>query len=524
MPSSSRSTRAQSIGLIHGLGLFSVTLLALVLRLPADRDRFFWGDEAWRAYFLYNTDSVADIPAMSHRISSWLQLSEYAFGKIGILLFGDLSLSLLVWPMIWGVLAVLGAYHLLTRFCGRPQALVGSLLIAIGPGFILHSREFKPYALDLALTFWALIMASGPESRPWSRRHDILLLSSLSIFAVSSLIFVFVFPPIIVYRLYQSKAIRWLDLARYSIPGWLFLGNYFLFLRAQNLSRSEGFGPFTRLQLNRVGNLSHILDAAATSIPTFIVLGWLVCLISYFFVMPAISAHRGDGVAILLLGPFIAQSILSMLGKYPMFMRPSTYLFGLMIIGLVYGFDGLRRFLASRFRTRRHQFFFAALVFGFTTFSVWATGPPWSRLMVASAHPEDPGKRSFQLLASLYKPGDKIKFGFGYEFIFLVHKEDAFKDIPKLMAIGPRKLRRLHRLGDRSADQLCNSFQTMSQDLLEGDRVWILSRRIQPYQQVLKSLGKLELLIAERRQGLMLLSLEKLPATLDCPEWKPKPR
>ena len=496
--------------------LLLVLGLALYARVPGLLADFFWLDEAHRAWNVVRSDNLADVLRLAGKESTvFLMISEWAIGRLGLLIFGQTELAFRVWPVLFSLLAVTGAFLFVRRLAGTAAAFVAAFAIAVGHDFILHSREFKPFALDLALAIWAIYVAVA--FRAWQRRHDILSMLLMTLYALSSISFVFVYPAVLAYRVLHRKHRAWNRLALMAVPGIVFLAVYWFWLRPQ--AASAAITNFWAGQtIDNAEGLRFALGAGLHYIGRYFLFGWVVAWIFYLGVAPVMSIiGRRDGVWLLLLTPLAVQIVVSALGMYPLFNRPSYYLYGIMVLAFGYGAGTLIQSVQARGLAMLSRALAVGLVTATIGYSVYAGVIP-DQLRNLHRYPHAGGKKAFSRLVKHMQPGDVVSINYGAFRTFLFHREKLERRSPALARSAPDAI----RLGvmDRNVKKLCASFKRKNGDLPAGQRVWLLTTHVRgaakSYRYLLRRVGKLKTLYETRRASLMLLRLDRPVAALDC--------
>ena len=216
------------------VSLCLILLLAFYARFPAIPVPYLWHDEAWRADLIVAAPSPQAAVTYAAHERLFIQFSEWVFGWCGLFLLGQTTMAFRIWPLLFAMFGLIGIYLLVATISSRYAALLATLFIGIGAGFVQHAREFKPYALDLALTVWTLY-AVASVSREQRKNTKIFLAILLHLFALFSLVFVFIFPAVLVAR-FRSLKFRWgRDLVFLFSSFSVFVVMYFCFLKPQQV-------------------------------------------------------------------------------------------------------------------------------------------------------------------------------------------------------------------------------------------------------------------------------------------------
>lgn len=494
------------------LGLFGVMLIvALYVRWPQVPERYLWHDEAWRAEVIFMTASPQAAIEYAAKERLIVQLSEWLLGKVGLFLFGKTALAFRIWPLLFAMIGLVGVFFFVSSVASPSTALLATFLIGTGQGFIQHSREFKPYALDLALTAWTLYaLVRVPYGK--QQRNDVFLCVLLHLFAFSSLVFAFVFPAVVLERLRRRKFSSRFEWFTLISPPVVFLLLFVLFLRPQQLVGLHNF--WQHYYANSLANLQFL----ALALPKFLYLfipGWIGAFVSFFVFFPLLAIRNRDRLGLLLLTPFFVQLIMSALGWYPMLERPSYYLYGLIVIAFALVMSAGIRWLARYWPTYQDRIETGVMLalIGYLVL----TGSVTQRVSQGMQWPSRQGREVFAILAQEFRPGDHLRLGYGSYFTFLFYKDLAFSSNPALLAQKPQ---RTGALIDRSSKSLCASLKGRSADILVGERVFFVSTHVgnahKHYREVLPKIGKMSILVGELQQSLILLEVTQPPQTLQC--------
>ncbi len=494
------------------LGLFGVVLIAaLYVRWPHVPERYLWLDESWRAELIFTTASPQAAIEYAAKERLIIQLPEWVLGKVGLSLFGKSALAFRIWPLLFAMIGLVGVFLFVSTVASPSAALLATFLIGCGQGFIQHSREFKPYALDFALTVWTFYaLVRVPYGK--QKRNNVFLCVLLHLFALSSLVFTFVFPAVVLERISRRRCPSRFEWFTFISPPVVFLLLFVLFLSPQQLT--ELHNSWQHYYANSLANLQFLALALPKSLSLFIP-GWIGAFLSFFVFFPLLAIWNRDRLGLLLLTPFFVQLIMSILGRYPMFERPSYYLYGLMVIAFALVVSAGIRWLVRHwppYQDRSETGVILALIG-----SLLLTGSVSQHASRGMQWPSRQGREVFEILAQEFRPGDHLRLGYGAYFTFLFYKDLAFSSNPALLA---QKLQRNDALNDRSSADLCASLKERSADITVGDRVLFVSTHVgnahKHYREVLPRIGKMSILVGELQQSLILLEVTKPPQTLLC--------
>ncbi len=492
-----------------------VLSVGIYARLPTSPFPYLWLDEAHRAYHILSNDSLQSLLASARTQANVFVLpNELVLGRLGLALFGVSELAFRLWPFLYGVAGIVAAFLLLRRL-GLPVAgLLAALLIAIGPDFILHAREFKPYAMDLALALWSLCAAVGLSAS--RRRNDILLAGILCVCALSTVTFAFVFPAVAVYRVWVQRRRGPGDLALLAVPAALFAA--MLFFLARPMLASTGILDFwASYYPSSLDSIRRSVTEHSLYVRGYFVLGAPAAWLAYLVGVPLITLKRRDGMGLLLVGPFIVHALASALGLYPLFQRPSYYLYGLMVVGFAYTVGGLLEIVARRFPPPASIAASALCVAAVVGYAIYADVIP-DRLLRVRRYPPDAGRAITEILVQRYHAGDLVAMNYGFRYTYGVYRERLISSAPSLAQLGPMEAQ--PGIVDRSVSDLCRSLRAYPRPATPGTRLWLITTHVpfayEHYQELLPRIGQLETLHASRSQSLMLLTLTRALSSLSC--------
>jgi hypothetical protein len=485
------------------LGLFLLLLCGgLYVRWPASPQPFLWLDEAWRA--------LGAIEAGAVQI---LLPSEIALGRLGVALFGRTSEAMRIWPLLFSGVALLATYAFVSRACSRWVALAAVSLIAFGPGFVFYAREFKPYSLDLALTVSALWLAIRYRD-DLTRSSLLALTAGLVVFAGSSLAFTFVYPAVCVFALLVTPLEKRQQIWVLLIPAAVFSVFYVGYLRPQSTStQATTFDYWGDHFLTDLPSAVRLTKVGVRDLSNFVVVGPLCAAAAYLLALPVLALTRADRVALLLGLPFVVQLIFSALGFYPLFGRPSYYLYGLVAIAVPYAVhEGVEWLWPDR--EGRQVFASVALA----VLILVAVVGSRKNLEAAMAWPNPQGRAVFSALAASYREGDTVYLNYGAFYPVRYHGlPPARGGMP--YSIGTPSF--FEGIQDQSIAGLCRSLVERCQAHKKGERLWFVSTHVpfayRSYEALLPDVADVKVVIAQRRQSLVRVDLHKFLRKLDCP-------
>ena len=437
-------------------------------------------------------------------------LSEWVFGKAGLLLFGNFELAFRIWPLLFSLIGICGIYFFLLRCSTQLSAQVAILLIAIGSGFIFHSREFKLYTLDLAITAWTLYIAFRKEGEA-KKSNDCFLVIVLSLFALTSPVFIFLLPAVAVYRFFHLKKRAIRDSLILVFPVALFIAIYFLFLKPQNPGGTVRF--WTQYYPNSIDNINFLLTIFKRDSKSFLSLNAGIVSFSYLVCLLFFSVRKKDGIWLLLLTPFLVHVAVAFFGGYPLFGRSSYFLYGILTIAVAYNLGSIAEFAASRTPIKEKTMGVAAMV-TLIVFLLWQDVIP-GNIVQSGNWPTQQGRKVLTVLNSEIAKGDVVKFNYGSYYTLLLYKDKVFNDNENLKSFSPL---RSHSLNDKSPESLFKSFLKQSSEISVGSRVWFISTHVQNafnnYSALFRQIGSVNVVVRGAREALILLNVEKPVHTL----------
>ena len=495
--------------------LFLVLVAAAWFRAPASPQPSLWLDEAWRAHAAASTTGVGSVIdyVRAQESHGGLLFGDWVLANVGLAVFGPTALAVRIWPLGFSLLAVLAAYGLVARATGSRRAgLTAALLIALGPYFIRNGRHFKPFSLDLMMALGAVALAARP-ARGSAARRAVLLGGWLSLYALSSVPFVFVFPGV---ALLHVRAANQRPLERWGpviVPVLFFAAHYLAFIRLQSMGVVDRYWEAYFLR-----DPEAVIRAFTRHLPEFLgraslVPWWLVAGV-FVAIVPVLAWMRRDRVGLLLALPFWGQVAAAVLALYPLFGRPSTHLYGLMLCGFVYAIHGLIDEAAKRFAPARRERWVGA---AFAAIALVAVVSPSNvaSMLDERRWPVDQGRAALDVLAREYRSEDRLLVGYGTEYTFLFHREERLAEDHPLRAIPHDAL---SPLPDYEWLGLCRSFADAG--LSAGERAWIYAGHnpgiAQRYRPILLALGEVETFVDQPRQMLERLDVTVPSDSLDC--------
>ena len=256
---------------------------------------------------------------------------------------------------------------------------------------------------------------------------------------------------------------------------------------------------------------------------------WSAVPICYVY-CAIISWRRKDGVWLLLMTPLLFAAVASALKLYPLFGRPSFFLFGIGAMSIGYCFGHVIELVPLKFEGWWARWGREAAG-GTLTFGILAsyllTGAAAEGIAKGRKWPSPQAKKVFSILAEQYRPGDAVRFDYGVKYTFLIYRNREFKkaNVSQLTRIQAREVLSGER-GSPTISALCHRLQTDSKQIRQAKRVWFLTtyswQAYKRYQKVLPLLGDVETLLGEPRRGLILLVPNQAAAELDCSRFEAK--
>jgi hypothetical protein len=508
------------------LPFFAIALAAaLYARLPADPAPYLWADESWRAYAILSTGDFPDFLRFMREDQHFPLFSEWLFGKIGLAMFGFDEFAFRIWPLIFSLLSIVGAGAFLIRCNTVSGALAAVFFISVGWGFIFYSREFKPYALDFALTAWSFLAAVHWAHKPSAGRL-VFLAGMLLAASLFSIVFVFIYPPVLAYCFHRQKEAR-SALAWLLLPGCVFVAIYLLVYAGATTGPTLEF--WADYYLWPPENIPFILKAGVQSAMGYFGFAWPAVPICYVY-CAIISWRRKDGIWILLMTPLLFAAVASALKLYPLFGRPSFFLFGIGAMSIGYCFGHVVELVpvkSAGWWGRWGREAAGGVLSGGLIASYLLTGAAAEGIEKGRKWPTPHAEKVFSTLAQHYRPGDAVKFNAGVKYTFLLYRDRLFQgaDLSELVDIpAPKVLERV--IMEANTSSLCQSLRLMGDDIRQAKRVWFLTtytwKAYKRYQEVLPLLGDVETLLGEPRRGLFLLKPNPAAPALDCSRFDAK--
>lgn len=478
----------------------AIIALAIWLRLSGDPPALLWLDEAWRVR-----------QVLEGGVFGVLLLSEKLFVELGYLLAGINAAAFRIWPVFGTLLAMVAVTRLRGTIFRTPLWLWVCLTYALAGNFVMHTREFKPYGIDLGLTM-ACVATVVAASRNDSRSLNwCMAVSGLT--AVSTAIFPFVHAGTSLFLLTRHRFPTGELAKAIVVPAIAFAAVYVGFLSGQSsIASTTEF--WSSLYLTDMASVERIALKAWTTGASYSLLGSLPLWLCTFVLAPLASLWRRDGMWALLLGPFLAQVVLAAAGKYPLFDRPSYYFYGLAALAVPYTLD----VLVSVWKSERGRDLLAwALLVGASAWlavsgraeSQWADGVRW---------PLRPDTRVvFEILARDYHEGEALFLNDGIAHPFALYAPAYF---PAGSALHTHKADWNDALRNRSVTELCFHLMLRASHLQAGQTAWFASAHTgyaaRYYNELLRRVGKVDILVDERAACL-------LRVRLDAPMTKLKP-
>lgn len=398
--------------------------IGLYARFPDFPQPYLWLDEAWRALAIISCDSPSQVISYMSKNSEFLLLSEWFIGKISIFLIPDKTFALRIIPLFFSLIASFFIFRLSKCLNNSYFSLLPLLLINGGYFFIFHAREFKPYSMDLcfscALYYYAISFVN--KNIIYELRDSVstaLLYLTITLFSLSSLSFAFIAPSIFLYFLYHKlpKSQLLPLILALTTP---FFTNFFLYLSPQSLDGVQDFWSSYYIN-NDFSNIIFFAEAWSSFIHQSTSFSWLLISFSYFILLPALSLYKRDGIFLLFLTPFVVQVILSYLKIYPLFHRPSYYLYALAVISLSYTVPFLynqvyiliSKSLQSKISvtikdTNLNGAFFQLLIFTIIVFSTLNSATFNQQINAGKTWPVDQGREILTILEEKYDDSDYL--------------------------------------------------------------------------------------------------------------------
>ncbi|MCI5064484.1 hypothetical protein MRY87_02035 [bacterium] len=341
-------------------------ILGGLLRVEDTTSRTFWGDEAWRTQQILHAESYHTLLRGEYfGMEMPVQYGEYLLGKAGLIIFGKSEWAFRIWSILASLLTLGVATALGWRAHQRGElsrfgCSLFVLLCALSSGFVEHTHEFKPYAVESAL--FLLLTYFFTAERLEGR--SVLLLGmffTLASFFGSVWLFAGCIP---LFLLPRALSLPWRQRLMLLLFAVLSLTGIALFLFYKNMVTARGvtdfWSPYT---LDSFEKIHHALFQIFPSTLQWYLFDPLVHLglpISLLALFAAISVFgfstsllfregRFRRMGIMILFPLGVMILLGLLGEYPFFMRVSSFYYPLFLFGAISGGDGAVRFLTRKY-------------------------------------------------------------------------------------------------------------------------------------------------------------------------------
>jgi len=276
-------------------------------------------------------------------------------------------------------------------------------------------------------------------------------------------------------------------------------------------------------------NIPFILKSGAYALRGYFGFAWPAVPIFYVY-CAIISWRRKDGVWLLLVTPLLFAAVASALQLYPLFARPSYFLYGIGAMSVGYCFGHVLELVPVKFEgwwgRWGREAVGSVLSFGLIL-SYLLTGAAAEGIEKGRKWPAPQAKKVFSILAEHYRPGDAVKFNPPVQYTFLLYRDRFFQhgNLSELADIPARKV--LERgINEINALSLCRSLRPIIDDIRRAERVWFLTtftwEAYKLYQKVLPLLGDVEILLGDPRRGLILLVPNQAAPALDCSRFEAK--
>lgn len=473
--------------------LFSLVALAFLIRSPGTPPALLWLDEAWRVR-----------QALEGGAYGVLLLSELLFVRLGHFLFGMNEAAFRIWPMLGLVLAMASVARLGSLLFRTPLWLWVCLTYALAGNFAMHTREFKPYGMDLGLTM--ATVATVMTAARGEGRSLVWCTAVSCLTALGTAIFPFVHAGTSLFLLTRRRFPMQQLAGAIVLPLLVFAGVYFGCLRGQ--SEMEATTRYwAALYVNSTANLRHVAQVAWRTGESYSLLGSLSLWSCTFLLAPLASLWRRDGLWAILLGTFLAHLAFSAIGRYPLFDRPSFYFYGLAALAVPYCADVLVGFVKQeRARTA-------------IAWSLLSVGAIWLVVSGRAEYHWENGRRwplrpdarvVLETLARDYDGNAPLFLNDGIAHTFALHAPQAF---PAGFPLRDYRADWHTALRDRNLTELCFHLMLRAAHLREGETAWFASGHTgyaaRYYNELLRRVGKVDLLVNERAACLVRVRLEK---------------
>ncbi|MFN2424825.1 MAG: hypothetical protein ABR587_00110 [Candidatus Binatia bacterium] len=478
--------------LAEGAAFAAIVALAIWLRLPGEPPALLWLDEAWRVR-----------QALEGGVYGVLLLSEKLFVQVGFFLSGMNEAAFRIWPIIGTLLAMAAVSSLRGAIFRTPLWLWVCLTYALAGNFVMHSREFKPYGMDLGLTLASVATAVAATRSGSQSLNRCMVVSGLT--AAATAVFPFVHAGTSLFLLTRRR-FSGAELAKaIVVPGVVFLCVYVGFLSGQtSIESTTKF--WAALYLTDMESVRRIAEKAWTTGPSYSLLGAWPLWLCTFVLAPVASLWRRDGFWALLLGPFLAQVVFAAAGKYPLFDRPSYYFYGLAALAVPYTADVLLSFWK---RENARVVLAWILLVGGAGWLAWS-GQADSQRANGLRWPLRPDARVvLEILARDYVDGDRLFLNDGSVHTFALYAPAYF---PAGSPLRSQETDWRTVLRNRSITELCSHLMLRAGDLEAGQTVWFASAHTgyaaRYYNELLRRVGKVEILVDERAACLVRVRLD----------------
>jgi hypothetical protein len=160
--------------------LWAITLTGAILRIIYTYDRPFTGDEIGTLIHIQKSYSYL----LSH-FETWLTMNYFlAAEKMMVSLSGGSHFSLLLLPMVAGIITIPLTSLLAARFTSAQSSLLASALVALNPFLIKYSGIIRAYSLLVCLSILTLILFFRWREKPTLRGGLLTAVSSLFLVVV----------------------------------------------------------------------------------------------------------------------------------------------------------------------------------------------------------------------------------------------------------------------------------------------------------------------------------------------------
>ncbi|MCB0353514.1 MAG: glycosyltransferase family 39 protein [Bdellovibrionales bacterium] len=337
---------------LHWLALgatLSFLLLGIFLRIEDPATRTFWGDEAWRAQQILHAKSYSSLQRGEYYgMEMPVQVGEYFLGKTGLFLFGRTELAFRFWSMLASIAALVLFACVSTQLLSPFATALGVFLLAVSPGFLEHTFEFKPYAVESVFPLLFLLLFWHSEK---SKTTGFVLLAmsfAASCLFGSTWIFFFFIPIYLAKQFLSSSSLTKLFLFCSGAISLYGIVQFLVFRAAVSERGVEKF--WTQYTLD---SWTKVASALKEHIPS--TLSWYLFAPFTAFSVPfsIVSGLAGTCFVLGLLvlsrrserwfffAPISVMLILSVMGFYPFFTRVSSFYYPIILIATLFGSDRL---------------------------------------------------------------------------------------------------------------------------------------------------------------------------------------